>query len=191
VRARPVTILVSTLALAIALAGCGDKPKNRHVADAANNATYVWAGPVTYQLQIARQLNGYSTEDSQYLEGLPKNTTPPAPNQEWYGVFMWAWNQTKLAHYTASPSDFRVVDTQGNVYRPYPINPSQNAFAWTRTLLLPDATFPLADSPAWAGLTQGALLLFKIDTSAYANRPLVLHILGSAGNIQAVIPLDL
>ena len=32
---------------------------------------YVDAGPITYQLQISRQLNQYATEDSQYLAGLP------------------------------------------------------------------------------------------------------------------------
>jgi hypothetical protein len=191
VRARRVTILLSSLVLAIAVAGCGDSLEHRHIADSAMNATYVWAGPITYQLQISRELNGYSDEDWHYLVGLPPNTTPPARDEEWYGVFMWAWNQTKQAHYTAAASSFDIVDTQGNMYHPYPTNPTDNPFGWNRTLLRPNDSYPLPDTPAWAGLTQGALLLFKINTSAYANRPLTLQIRGSAGNVQAAIPLDL
>ena len=32
-----------------------------------NNGVYVDAGPVTYQLQISRELNQYAVEDRQYL----------------------------------------------------------------------------------------------------------------------------
>jgi hypothetical protein len=191
VRARRVTILISSLVLAVGVAGCGDKPLRRHTADAGNNATYVWAGPITYQLQISRQLNGFSTEDSQYLEGLPKGTLPPTPDQIWYGVFMWAWNQTKLAHYTAPLTDFDVVDTQGTVYHPYPINPAANPYAWASHQLLPDGTQPAPDTAAWSGLTGGNLLLFKINSSAYTNRPLTLQIRNSVGQVEATIPLDL
>lgn len=190
-RARRVTILISSLVLALAISGCGNKPRRRHDADASNNATYIWAGPITYQLQISRQLNGFSAEDSQYLAGLPKSTLPPTPDQLWYGVFMWAWNQTKAAHHTARASDFDVVDTQGTVYRPYPINPLQNPFAWTSQLLLPRGTQPSPGTAAWIGLTGGELLLFKISSSAYTNRPLRLQIRGSQGQVEASIPLDL
>ena len=190
-RARRVTILISSLALALAVSGCGNKLARRHFADSSNNATYVWAGPITYQLQLSRQLNGYATEDSQYLRGLPASTTAPTPDQIWYGVFMWAWNQTKTAHYTAPASAFDVVDTQGNMYHPYPINPEANPFAWTSQLLLPNGTEPAPDTAAWAGLTGGQLLLFKINSSAYTNRPLTLQIRNSSGQIQATIPLDL
>ena len=191
-RVRRVTILISSLVLAIVVSGCGDKPRMRHTADSNNNATYVFAGPITYQLQISRELNGFSTEDSQYLEGLPPGTTGPDSNQEWYGVFMWAWNQSKHAYYTATPSDFDVVDTQGTMYHPYPVNPADNGYAWTSQLLLPNATQPAPDTTAWFGPTGGNLLLFKISTSAYANRPLTLQIRnGPGGRVEATIPLDL
>ena len=191
-RARRVTILISSLVLAIAVSGCGDKPRLRHTADSNNNATYVFAGPITYQLQISRELNGYSTEDAQYLAGLPKSTTPPTPSQEWYGVFMWAWNQNKHAYYTDPPGDFDVVDSLGTMYHPYPINPADNQYAWTSQLLLPDGTQPAPDTTAWFGPTGGGELLFKIDTTAYANRPLTLQIRnGPGGRVEASIPLDL
>jgi len=192
VRARRVPILMSSLVLAIGVAGCGNDPARRHAADPENFGVYVWAGNITYQLQISRELNGFSTEDSQYLEGLPKSTVPPTANQEWYGVFVWAWNQTKQYQQTAPLSAFDIVDTQGNMYHPYPINPAENPYQWTSQQLAPRATEPAPDTTAYFGPTQGQLLLFKIDTSAYANRPLTLQIRGGALNqVEATIPLDL
>ena len=190
-RARRVTILISSLLLAVGISGCGNKPHPRHHADAGNDATYVFAGPISYQLEISRELNGFSTLDSQYLHGLPANTTAPGPDQEWYGVFMWAWNQTKTAQYTAPPTDFDIVDTQGNMYHPYPIDPNDNPYAWTSELLRPNQTEPIPDSTAFFGPTGGGELLFKINTTAYANRPLTLQIRGSQNQVEATIPLDL
>ncbi len=66
--ARRFWILVCALALAVGLAACGQ------VADPAsveNDGVYVDAGPITYQLQVSRQLNQYAVEDRQYLAGLP------------------------------------------------------------------------------------------------------------------------
>jgi len=177
--------------MALGLAGCGNSPKLRHAADPGNNAVYVNAGPITYQLQISRELNGYSTEDAQYLAGLPKGTTAPDPTQEWYAVFMWAWNQNKNYEPTASASDFDIVDTEGNMYHPEPINPQLNPYQWTSQRLAPKQTEPQPDTTAYFGPTQGQLLLFKISTNAYANRPLVLQIRGGAQNqVEATIPLD-
>jgi hypothetical protein len=177
--------------MALALAGCGNDPKSRHAADPENFGVYVQAGPITYQLQISRELNGYSTEDSQYLEGLPKGTTAPSPTQEWYGVFMWAWNQNKHYENTAALNDFDIVDTQGNEYRPEAINPHLNPYQWTSQLLPPKGTEPEPDTTAYFGPTQGQLLLFKISTTAYANRPLSLQIRGGLlHQVQATIPLD-
>jgi hypothetical protein len=192
VRARRVPILCSSLViLALGLAGCGNNPKLRHDADPGNFGVYVQAGPITYQLQISRELNGYSTEDSQYLAGLPKDTTAPTPTEEWYGVFMWAWNQNKGYQTTAPPSAFDVVDTQGNMYHPEPINPLLNPYQWTAQRLAPKQTEPQPDTTAYFGPTQGQLLLFKISTTAYANRPLMLQIRGGAQNqVEATIPLD-
>ena len=190
-RARRVTILISSLVLALSVAGCGDKPNPRHNADAENDATYVFAGPISYQLEISRELNGYSAEDSEYLQGLPSGTAGPTPDEEWYGVFMWAWNQPKQAHYTAAASDFDVVDTEGNMYHPYPIDTADNPFAWSSQLLPPDGTQPEPDTASFFGPTGGQLLLFKINTTAYANRPLTLQIRGAQNQVEATIPLDL
>ncbi|MDQ6807171.1 MAG: hypothetical protein M3065_19945 [Actinomycetota bacterium] len=191
-RACRVPILCSSLViLALGLAGCGNSPKLRHDADAENFGVYVNAGPITYQLQISRELNGFSTEDAQYLAGLPKGTTPPSATQEWYGVFMWAWNQNKHYQTTATPSNFDIIDTQGNMYHPEPINPLLNPYQWTSQRLAPKQTEPQPDTTAYFGPTQGQLLLFKINTTAYANRPLTLQIRGGAlDEVEATIPLD-
>ena len=177
--------------MALGLSGCGNHPRLRHSGDPQNFGVYINAGPITYQMEISRELNGYSTEDSQYLEGLPKGTTAPNATQEWYAVFMWAWNQNKHPEYTAPLSAFDIVDTQGTVYRPEPIDPHVNPYQWTSQLLQPKETEPQPDTTAFFGPTQGQLLLFKISTTAYANRPLTLQIHGGANNqVEATVPLD-
>jgi hypothetical protein len=189
VRARRLPTIVCALILALGLAACGHKEAHPAVADANNNGGYVDAGPLTYQLQISRVLNPYSTEDSQYVRGLPAGTTAPTPDEQWYGVFLWARNQTQRVHVTTD--NFVVVDTQGNKYYPLKLNPALNPYAWTSQALAPGGTEPRPDTTASFGPTQGQLLLFKIGNSAYANRPLTLVIRSAAGQRLAAISLDL
>ena len=68
------------------MAACGSHHSN--LADANNIGTYVKAGPVTYQLEVSRELNRYGQEDSGYLTGLPKHDASLAPDQVLYGVFL-------------------------------------------------------------------------------------------------------
>lgn len=159
------------------------------VASANNNGAYVDAGNITYQLQISRELNQYSAEDSAYVKGLPAGTAPPAPDEEWYGVFLWAKNQTNYPQTTTD--NFELVDTQGDTYFPIRLDPNVNPFAWTAQRLPPQQTEPLPNTPASMGPTQGGLLLFKVNDSVYANRPLTLFILGPDNQRQASISLDL
>jgi hypothetical protein len=182
-------VLVCALALSLGLAACGNKTAHPRTADANNNGDYVDAGPITYQLQISRELNQYSTEDSQYVKGLPAGTPRPAASEEWYGVFLWAKNQTSQPQVTTD--NFDIVDTQGTHYYPLKLDPNVNPFAWTSQTLQPLGTEPGPNTVAAAGPTQGGLLLFKISTSAYANRPLTLEIRGSSQQVLATISLDL
>jgi len=175
--------------LAFGITACGNKQAHPNVADANNDGDYVDAGPVTYQLQISRVLNQYSSEDSQYVKGLPASTAGPTATQEWYGVFLWAKNQTSKAQTTSD--NFIMVDTEGEKYYPVNLNPDLNPYAWTSQTLQPLQTEPGPDTTASYGPTQGQLLLFKIGTSAYANRPLTLEILGSGNQKLATISLDL
>jgi hypothetical protein len=178
--------LVALACAAVVLAGCG---KTTRPASVENNGVYVDAGPVTYQLQISRELNQYSTEDAQYVNGLPAGTTPPSPSQLWYGVFLWAKNQTKSPHMTSDNID--IVDTDGNHYYPISLNHAANPYAWTAEQLGPGAIEPGPDTTASFGPTQGGLLLFKLNSSAYDNRPLLLEIRGPGNQLWATISLDL
>lgn len=185
---RRLLTTVGALALASLAAACG--VHHADVADANNDGKYVKAGPVTYQLEVSRELNPYSQEDSGYLEGLTPQEAKLAPDQEWYGVFLWAKNQTRQLQRTTDR--FVVVDTQGDRYYPVPLH---NQYAWTSQPLAPGAVEPAPNTTAGFGPTQGALLLFKVPTlgpnSVYANRPLTLEIYGNTGKVWATISLDL
>jgi hypothetical protein len=174
VRARIFTLGLA-LAAAVTLSACGARGGKSTVGD--SEAFYVRVGQLTYQVQISRVLNPYSAEDHEYLAGLPAGTPEDAgPSDAWFGVFVWAKNFTHHAHVTTPPTAFDIVDTQGNTYYPLPLNPSVNPYAWTSMTLQPQATEPPPDSTASFGPTQGAELLFKINDTAYANRPLTLYI---------------
>ena len=190
VTARRLPTALCALALALALTACASSPTPGHVADANNNGVYVSAGPVTYQLQVSRQLNQYITEDSQYVKGLPAGVSATlGPTQMWYGVFLWAKNQTDRPQTTTD--NFEIIDTQGTRYYPLRLNTALNPFAWTSETLRPGSVQPSPETIAGQGPTQGGLLLFKVNTDAYSNRPLTLFILGSNNQKLASISLDL
>jgi hypothetical protein len=109
----------------------------------------------------------------------------------WYGVFLWAKNQTK--HTQATTDDVDIVDTQGRHYYPLAVNPSLNGYAWRAQSLAPGGTEPALDTTASFGPTQGALLLFKLPNTVYDNRPLTLEIRspGPSRKLWATIQLDL
>jgi hypothetical protein len=189
VRARRLWTVACAVTLALGIAACGHKQAHPHVADANNNGGYVDAGPITYQLQISRELNPYSDEDALYLAGLPPGTVNPGPTHFWYGVFLWAVNQTH--HVATTANDFEIIDTQGNVYHPIPLDTGVNQYAWRSTLLAPLGTQPAPDTAAYYGPTQGQVLVFKLADTAYSNRPLTLFILSPTGRKAAAISLDL
>jgi hypothetical protein len=186
VRRRRISILAAAAVLAVSLGACG---KTGHPATAENDGVYVNAGPITYQLQVSRELNQYGTEDSQYLTGLPPGAASVSAGQEWYGVFLWAKNQTNSRQVTSD--QFDIVDTEGNHYYPLQVTPLLNAYAWTAQSLAPSATEPAPDTTASFGPTQGALVLFKLNASIYANRPLTLEIRGPSQQLWGTISLDL
>ena len=171
---------------AAGLSACGHKEAHPTVAD--NEGFYVDAGPVTYQVQLSRELNPYSQEDRQYLVGL--HATPPKADQEWFAVFVWAKNQTSSPQTTTN--SFDIVDTQGNKYYPLKLNAGVNPYAWTSQSLAPGMVEPNPTTTAGYGPTGGRLLLFKLGNSVYDNRPLTLQIRAPSGNtVWATISLDL
>ena len=187
-RLRSLGTLVCLLGVALGLSACG---KSNHPPTAENNGVYVTAGPITYQLQISRQLNPYGTEDREYVTGLPLGQATLSPNQMWYGVFLWAKNQTKRPH--TSTNNFDIIDTEGTHYYPLAVNPALNAYAWTAQALAPNAIQPASDTMASFGPTQGELLLFKLPNSVYDSRPLALEIRspGTSRMLWGTISLDL
>ena len=184
-RLRRPAFLLASLVLTLGLSACGDK--QAHPTSADTEGPYVDAGPLTYQVQLSRQLNPYSVEDRGYLAGV----TAPAlrPDEEWYAIFMWAKNETGKAHLTTD--SFSIVDTQGKRYYPVQVNSSINPYAWTPTVLSPLDTYPAPDSTAAYGPTQGALLLFRLPTSIYSNRPLTLEINAPGQAKPSTVSLDL
>jgi hypothetical protein len=57
--------------------------------------------------------------------------------------------------------------------------------------LEPSAKQPGADTTASYGPTQGQLLLFKLPTQVYSNRPLTLQIHAQGQSTPSTISLDL
>lgn len=188
-RRRWLPILALALPLVGGLSACGARGGQSTVSD--SEGFYVRAGQLTYQVELSRQLNPYSTEDKSYLAGLPAGTTPPSPDQLWFAVFLWAKNQSSHAATTVPPSSVDITDTQGTIYHPIVINPSTNPFAWTPQLLQPLGTEPAPDSAASTDATQGGELLFKINTSAFSNRPLTLNIHAAGQPRPSTVTLDL
>ncbi len=186
--ARRLSILVCAFALAIGVGACGQVSQPP---SAENDGVYVDAGPITYQLQVSRQLSPYLTEDKEYLVGLPAGTSPTGltPNQLWYGVFLWAKNQTSQTHMTSD--SFDILDTQGDRFYPVALDTAVNQWAWTPQILQPSGVDPEPGTTASYGPTQGGLLLFKLNTTVYANRPLTLQIYVAGQKQPSSISLDL
>jgi hypothetical protein len=185
--ARRLCTLGLSAALTLGLAACGHKEAHPRAGD--SEGAYVDAGPITYQVQLSRELNPYNVEDQQYLRGLPAATPPLRPDEEWFAIFLWAKNQTHSTATTAT--SFDITDTQGAKYVPLTLDPAVNPFAWTGQPLKPLGTEPPPDSAASFGPTQGGEVLFRINTSAYSNRPLTLEIRGAAQQLLGTVSLDL
>jgi hypothetical protein len=176
-RLRKLTLLALVLIAAGALSACGDShtkvTTGTYAGESGVNAPYLDVGPLTYQVQLSRQLNPYSTEDSSYLQGLTPAERKLEPGQEWFGVFMQVYNNGK--HPQAAATDLAITDTQGNRYIPIVPSPT-NAFAYRGGTVPANSRLPMLDTIASNGTTQGALLLFKIQVASLDNRPLKLKI---------------
>lgn len=171
-------------ALALGLGACGQLS---HPTNADSEGTYVDAGPITYQVQLSRQLNPYNVEDKEYLTG--QAASAPTPDEEWFAIFLWAENQSKGNAPTTD--SFDIVDTQGTKYYPIPLNPQANPFAWSSQTLAPNAQEPTPGSTAFYGPTQGGELLFKLNNSIYSNRPLTLEIHAPGQAKPSSVSIDL
>ena len=193
--ARRLSAAAAAAVVAVGISACGIGNKEAHpenVSAAELNAgaePYFYAGPVTYQVQISRQLNPWATEDSEYLAGVSPANQTLAPDQLWFGIFLWAKNQTDRNLTTSD--QFEITDSEGTVYRPIPINPAVNPYVWNAQRLVPGGTEPGADTLAGYGPTGGGLILFKLYDSVYSNRPLTLHVFAPGQVHASTVSLDL
>ncbi len=176
-RKSPLLALFLLLA-AFALGACGDSHSKvttgTYAGESGVAAPYLDVGPLTYQVQISRQLNPYDVEDASYLQGVPPAERRLRPSQEWFGVFIQVYNNSSLAHPAAS--NLTIADTQGNRYLPIVPGPT-NEFAYRGGIVPAKGRIPVLDSIPSNGPTQGALLLFKIDIASLDNRPLKITII--------------
>jgi hypothetical protein len=188
-RAAP---LVAVAAIALALAGCGRTTLAGVSQNVLSNGNepYFNAGPVTYQVQISRQLNPFLPDDVQYLAGV-KNAQNLPGTQFWFGVFLWALNQNKQTEQTAGIKDFELVDSAGNVYKPVNLNPNINQYAWSAQMLGQNQIEPAPDSTASNDSSGGGMLLFDLPESVYSNRPLTLRIAAPGEQKPSDVSLDL
>jgi hypothetical protein len=177
--------LLLLLALAAALAGCGNKLETRTVGE--TEGLYIDIGELKYQVQESRILNPNDVEDRAYLAGLPAGTVAPTPGEAWFGVWLRVENTTSKKTLPAADS-FEMVDTQEHVFEPVELE--HNPFAYAPTNLGPKRVLPDPNSPAGEGVIQGSLVLFKITTEALANRPVEFKI-KSPTNADEVGVVDL
>jgi len=192
-RAYRLPLLLAVAALAVGVSGCGilQRTNQTGVSEnqlAAGGEPYFWAGPVTYQVQVSRQLNPYEADDVQYLAGVAGAQNLNS-QQFWFGVFLWAKNQTN--RYVTTTDTFKLVDSNGDVFTPVQLNPSVNQYAWTAQTLSPDGIEPVADSAASDASAGGGLVLFKLDQNVYSNRPLTLEVFAPGHSKPSMASLDL
>ncbi len=119
-RLRKLPLAGLILLALVALGACGESrsrvTKGTYAGESGANAPYLDVGPLIYQVQLSRQLNPYSVEDSAYLQGLTPAQRVLRPGQEWFAVFIQVFNDTARVQ-LAAPSPL-ISDTQNNVYTP-------------------------------------------------------------------------
>jgi hypothetical protein len=178
------TAVVLTAALPIAACG-GASEEPTH---GATEGVYVNTGELKYQVQISRQLTPHDPEDRDYLTGLPVAQQALGKGEEWFAVFIRVFNTTKVPH--PSSRQFTIRDTTGKVFTPIALDTNVNRTAYRPLLVGSGDEIPVPGSLARENLTQGGLILFKVPSSSYANRPLELHIAPPEGGREATVDLD-
>jgi hypothetical protein len=166
-------VLVIAVALfALVGAGCGHKEDQTKFAE--NEGLYLDLGGLKYQVEMSRQLNPSDVEDHSYLTGVPRTLSSLAPGDSWFAVFIRVENNGDK--YVPAADSFQLRDTQDHTFVPVPIART-NPFSYHAGFVAPKNTLPPASSVAQANESiGGSLLLFRVPTESYANRPLELTI---------------
>ena len=182
--------LLAVLAVAVAalaLSACGNKKAETTFGH--TEGAYLNVGNLVYQVQISRILNPKDNTDRSYLIDVPEDQLELAPDEAWFGVFVIGWNEGKEVQ--PAVSDFKITDTEGNVYTPLPIGPD-NVFAYRVHDIEPGEKEPLLNTAASNNPSvNGSMLLFKVKNATFDNRPLELHLHAIQGTpTDASVDLD-
>lgn len=179
------TLVAALVLAAVGLSACGGGhlPPN----EAESEGQYFQVGDLKYQVQISRQINPTDPEDKQYLGGASLGSLRLAPDQTLFGVFMRVENETGAP--LNSAGDFIITDTQGNKFRPVPLD---NPFSYRVEPIAPnEGTEPNSVEPAHYAPTQGKLVLFKLPNASLDNRPLRMAVRSPDGKYhEGVVTLD-
>jgi hypothetical protein len=175
-------LAVLAAAAVLAVAGCGEGSTSLKTT-AETEGIYLDLNGMKYQIQMSRYLNASDVEDRDYLTGLPTGVTPTG-DETWFGVWMRVQNEGDRA--LPAATDYEIHDTQDQVYRPVPLEPS-NAFAYHGGEVGPTNVLPLPNSAAGSGPIQGSLLLFKVKVESLQNRPLEFKITQGGRTVTASI----
>jgi hypothetical protein len=172
--------------VAVPLAGCGNKESE--VKSGETESAYLDLGELRYQVQISRQLNPADVEDRAYLQGVDPAQAKLKPGESWFAVFVRVENPHERSLPTAT--QFELGETSGKLYRPVRIARS-NPFAYVGGRVAGHGALPPQSSVAQANESiNGALVLFKVRTASFDNRPLELKIFGPEVP-QDVVTVDL
>src|ERR1700712_1252213 len=114
-RARTLAIAAVAVLATAGLSACGD---NSFEHAAANEGIYFKSGPLTYQVQITRQLNLRQAQDAELMQGVSAADRKVAGDVLWYATFLRIENQTPYVQLPANVSEYSIEDTTGDMFRP-------------------------------------------------------------------------
>src|SRR5205823_13693949 len=114
-RLRKLPPALAALMAALALGACGSSHSKvttgTYAGESGASAPYLNVGPLTYQVQLSRQLNPSDTEDASYLQGLAPLQRALTRRQEWFAVSVQLVNNDSRALPLARHPT--IADTQG------------------------------------------------------------------------------
>jgi hypothetical protein len=183
---RRLAATATALIAATSLAACGGSSEEPTAGK--TEGVYVTTGDLKYQVQISRQLNAADFEDRDYLVGLPAADKALPAGEQWFAIFIRVFNHSKVAH--PSASRFVIRDTTGKEFQPVAVDTNVNRVAYRPEVVGSGDQIPVPGSLARENATQGGLVLFRVPTASYANRPLELHIAPPEGGKAATVDLD-
>lgn len=176
-RLRKLLLVLPALLAVLTLSACGQShtrvTTGTYAGEDGENAPYLYVGPLTYEVQVSRELNPFDPEDAAYLQGVPASERKLETGQEWFAVFMQVYNETNEPH--PASSDITISDTQHNVYTPIELG-AINQFAFRSGTVPPNGQLPAPGTIADDDPAQGQLLLYKIQIASLDNRPLEIKI---------------